>query len=155
MSTDVEIAMWGALIIFNASIIRLLGVSFSKISFRDVLREKDPSANAAAAKAVAASPAAAGGVAPPAAGASAAAATTIVPPDDTSYSRVAGLLGAVVIGCFVWGLGNVVLFKAFTAPGDIDALLKGVSSFLLSSSALFAPYAFNQLKDTFRPTAPR
>jgi|tagenome__1003787_1003787.scaffolds.fasta_scaffold20795876_4 uncharacterized RDD family membrane protein YckC len=69
---------------------------------------------------------------------------------DTSYSRVSGLAGAVVLSSFVWGLGNVVIYKAFLAPADIPVLLSGVSPFILSASALFAPYAVNQLSSIFK-----
>ncbi len=73
------------------------------------------------------------------------------PSTDTSYSRVAGMLGAVVVGCLVWGLGNVVLARAITAPTDVTTMLQGVWPFILSTSALFAPYAFNQIKDAMKP----
>ncbi len=76
------------------------------------------------------------------------------PSNDTSYSRIAGMLGAVIVGCLVWGLGNVVLARAITAPTDVDTLLKGVWPFILSTSALFAPYAFNQIKDAMKPAPP-
>lgn len=143
MIDNAQVAMWATLLIFNVAVIRLLQISLTPISFQDVLREKSATA-AHPNVAVAAAPAGPAGPAGPAAPAASAAATA---PQDTSYSRVTGMVGAMVIGCFVWGLGNVILFKAFIAPDDVPKLLSGVSPFLLSSSALFAPYAFNQLKD--------
>lgn len=70
---------------------------------------------------------------------------------DTSYSRIAGMLGAIVLGCLIWGLGNAVLARAILEPQEVETMLKGVWPFLLSTSALFAPYAFNQLKDAMQP----
>lgn len=70
---------------------------------------------------------------------------------DTSYSRIAGMLGAIVLGCLIWGLGNVVLARAILDPKQVKTMLEGVWPFLLSTSALFAPYAFNQLKDAMQP----
>lgn len=73
--------------------------------------------------------------------------------NDTSYSRVAGMLGAVVVGCLIWGVGNVVLARAIGSPDDVTKILQGVWPFILSTSALFAPYAFNQIKDAMTPPA--
>jgi hypothetical protein len=72
------------------------------------------------------------------------------PSDEPSYSRIAGMIGAVVLACFVWALGNVILYKAFYAPKDIDIIVSATKSYFLGASALFAPYAFNQLKEVFK-----
>jgi hypothetical protein len=70
--------------------------------------------------------------------------------DATSYSRVTGALGAIVVTSFFWATGNVVLNLALgDKPGDIASLLKAVGVFFLIGSALFLPYAFNQLKTIF------
>lgn len=70
--------------------------------------------------------------------------------DATSYSRVAGMLGAVVMATFFWAVGNVVLFKMMTAPAEVEAMLTGVSTFFLAGATLYAPYAVNQLKEAFK-----
>src|ERR1700748_1661217 len=70
--------------------------------------------------------------------------------DATSYSRVAGALGAIMITSFFWATGNLVLSLALR--GDVTAvkpLLDALSGFFLTGSALFLPYAFNQLKTLF------
>ncbi|MEX3962827.1 hypothetical protein AB4Y42_11510 [Paraburkholderia sp. EG286B] len=70
--------------------------------------------------------------------------------DATSYSRVTGALGAIVVTSFFWATGNVVLNLALgDKADDIASLLKAVWVFFLIGSALFLPYAFNQLKTIF------
>lgn len=66
--------------------------------------------------------------------------------DTTSYSRVTCLVGAVVLTVFFWAIGNVVLWKAFTEVADIKPIIDGAWRFFLVGSALFLPYAFNQIK---------
>jgi hypothetical protein len=66
--------------------------------------------------------------------------------DTTSYSRVTGMIGAVILTGFFWAIGNVVLFKAFTSIADIQPLVAGVAQLFLIGAALFLPYAFNQIK---------
>lgn len=73
--------------------------------------------------------------------------------DATSYSRVTGALGAVVLTAFFWAIGNVVLDLALTNVGELSPLLSAVGPFFLVGSALFLPYAFNQLKTLFPWTA--
>lgn len=70
--------------------------------------------------------------------------------DATSYSRVTGAIGAIVVTSFFWATGNVVLYLALSnqVPA-VKVLLNGVSLFFLIGSALFLPYAFNQLKTLF------
>lgn len=66
----------------------------------------------------------------------------------TSYARVTAALGAVILTAFFWGLGNILLAYALV-PNRIallDPLLRGLWPFFLGGSALFLPYAFNQLK---------
>lgn len=112
------------LIILNGAIILLLRLSLKHVDVKEALREK-------------AGPAAAF---PPVPGG----------PDNTSYSRVSGMVGAIVLACFFWALANVVVFQAFTQQAQIEVVLKGVGTFILSGSALFAPYAFNQLTGIFK-----
>jgi hypothetical protein len=66
--------------------------------------------------------------------------------DATSYSRITGLFGAVAVTGFFWAIGNVLLLKALTNIGEIKTITDNVGRFFLIGSALFMPYAFNQLK---------
>ena len=133
MFTADNIALLMTLIIFNVAIIKILQWGMTGINFHDALREKDPKAAQAALEAAP----------PPGAGES--------PPDATSYSRVAGFIGVVVMACFLWGLGNYILYKAFRGPvADIQTLLGSIGTFFLAGAALFTPYAFNQLKGVFQ-----
>lgn len=69
--------------------------------------------------------------------------------DVTSYSRVTGALGAVVVTSFFWATGNIVLVQALSDVAKIKPMMDAVSPFFLVGSALFLPYAFNQLKTLF------
>ncbi len=125
------------LAIYNLAILKLLTFTLSKIEFRDALSEKDPAVVAAARSAPRA--VAVDGVPAPA------------PTDPTSYSRVSGLIGSVVMAAFFWAIGNVILYKAFSADGiaEISTLLTSLGTYFLAGSSLFVPYAFNQLKSAF------
>lgn len=71
---------------------------------------------------------------------------------DLSYSRLTGLIGGTVLAFFLWAFGNVVIYVSLTNPSEIATILSSVGSYFLAGSALFAPYAFNQLRTTFNPT---
>ena len=66
--------------------------------------------------------------------------------ESTSYSRITGLFGAVVVTSFFWAMGNVVLWYLFEAPEMADKIIDGVWKFFILGAALFLPYAFNQLR---------
>jgi hypothetical protein len=68
------------------------------------------------------------------------------PIESTSYSRVTGLFGAVVLTSFFWAIGNVVIYKVFEPNADVEKLIDGVWKFFVLGAALFLPYAFNQLR---------
>lgn len=69
-------------------------------------------------------------------------------PSDGSFSRVAGALGAIAVASTFVGIGYWVLFELFL--GNDLAKLKDVGIYFLAGSALFLPYAFNQLSSIFR-----
>jgi hypothetical protein len=73
--------------------------------------------------------------------------------DTTSYSRVTGLVGAVVLTAFFWAISNIVIFKAFTTIGDIKLVTDGSYRLFIVGAALFLPYAFNQIKSAFGASA--
>lgn len=66
--------------------------------------------------------------------------------ESTSYSRVTGALGAVVVTSLFWSIGNMVLAHALAGDDKIPPLIRAVTPFFLTGSALFLPYVFNQLK---------
>ena len=69
--------------------------------------------------------------------------------DDTgalSYSRVTGLIGAVVVASLFWVMSNVAIAAAIVDPTTLPDILNGVSKLFFVGAALFLPYAFNQLK---------
>ncbi len=113
------------LIIFNVATIKLLSFLLKDISVKHALIEKSLLKNSGL--------------------------TLSEQQETTSYSRVAGVIGAVVLATFFWGLGNVILYKSLTSPSEIEALLGSVGKFFLAGSSLFVPYAFNQLKGVFQP----
>ena len=63
-----------------------------------------------------------------------------------SYSRVTGLIGAVVVASLFWIMSNVSIAVAILNPGDLPDILNGITKLFFVGAALFLPYAFNQLK---------
>lgn len=63
-----------------------------------------------------------------------------------SYSRVTGMIGAVVVASLFWMMSNVSIWTAIVSPKDLSGILSGVSNLFYVGAALFIPYAFNQLK---------
>ena len=134
MNQDV-IVMALVLLIYNGATIRLLSYALSKVDVSEAVKEKPQPALPLGRPEAAADP---GAVVP-------------IGPDDTSYSRVAGMIGAVVMAAFFWAVGNVVLYKAFLDPGSINNLVGSLGTFFLGGASLFLPYAFNQLREAFSP----
>jgi hypothetical protein len=131
--------------IFSLAIVALLKVTLRDADFGQALIEKNgPTAPApAAVPPAAASVGGAAAVAPAATNGSA---------GVTSYSRVAGMTGATVLACFLWALGNVILYKCFHDPhaaAEVSTLVSGIAPYFLVGSAMFLPYAFNQIKAVF------
>lgn len=63
-----------------------------------------------------------------------------------SYSRVTGLIGAVVVASLFWIMSNVSIAVAILNPGELVDILNGITKLFFVGAALFLPYAFNQLK---------
>ena len=100
IANSTAFVMWGALIILNLPAVRPLTWGLGQVNVRDVVREKDPNSAKAA---IAASPEAkATGTAREATG---------LPLDATSYSRVAGFVGTIVMASFLWALSNIIVYK--------------------------------------------
>ena len=70
---------------------------------------------------------------------------------NQSYSRLTGLIGGVVLAIFLWAFGNVLIYLSLMDPKTVKDVLSSVSSYFFAGSALFAPYAFNQLRTSFNP----
>ncbi len=70
-------------------------------------------------------------------------------PDNTSYSRVAGMIGAIVMACLFWAVGNIAIYLGFTDVDGLAKLVGNIGGLFLGGSALFAPYAFNKLTEVF------
>ncbi len=65
-----------------------------------------------------------------------------------SFSRIAGSIGATVLAAFFAGVSYWALFNLFRG-GDLGKLDE-LESFFLVGAALFAPYAFNQIRSIFQ-----
>jgi hypothetical protein len=63
-----------------------------------------------------------------------------------SYSRVTGMIGAVVVASLFWVISNIVIATAIISPADVSNILSNIKAIFLVGAALFLPYAFNQLK---------
>ena len=69
--------------------------------------------------------------------------------ESTSFSRTAGAIGAFVLAAFFAGLGLWLLFALNDGDATKIDRLPQLATYILSGSALFAPYAFNQLARVF------
>lgn len=70
--------------------------------------------------------------------------------EPTSFSRVAGSIGAVSLAAFMAGLGLWVFFAISDEDATMIDRLSKLSTYFLGGAALFAPYAFNQLSKVFK-----
>jgi len=68
-----------------------------------------------------------------------------------SFSRTVGLVGAISLAGFMWCIGLLIL--AGHPLLDSQGFNQTLRDFILASSALFAPYAFNQLSKIFPVTS--
>src|SRR5262249_27244156 len=66
-----------------------------------------------------------------------------------STSRLIATIGVLVLTAMMLGVGYAMIWSLFMR-GQIPAL-EGIGPYLMGGAALFAPYAFNQLKDAFKP----
>jgi hypothetical protein len=128
---------WLSLAILDLGAIVLLRYSLTGVSIRSVLREKDDGSQPPGTQPVV----------------TAGAAASIDPAlDNTSYSRLAGFIGAIVMACFLWALGDFLIFACFTrSPEIISSILNSFGYYFLAGASLFTPYAFNQLSKVFKP----
>ncbi|MCK4125514.1 hypothetical protein HFK83_24500 [Ralstonia pseudosolanacearum] len=75
-------------------------------------------------------------------------ATTATPPTG-STSRVIAFLGLIGMLSMFVGIGFYLLWALFNGKQDLAHQLDIAGHYLLYGSALFAPYAFNQIKSVF------
>jgi hypothetical protein len=112
----------GILVGCNLAVVVLLRIVLKQVDLRGALREKPPAGAAADS-----------------------------PPPPGSSSRVTALVGAVILACFLWATGNVVL--QFWLRGDLTPakdVISAMGSYFLAGMALFGPYAVNQLNGAFK-----
>ncbi|MGZ6016261.1 MAG: hypothetical protein ACXWKM_11000 [Phenylobacterium sp.] len=69
---------------------------------------------------------------------------------DNSYSRVTGLVGAIMLASLFWIVSNIIIVLAIVHPADVTTVLNSVGKLFLVGAALFVPYAFNQLKSVLQ-----
>lgn len=67
--------------------------------------------------------------------------------DVPSTSRLGAAVGTLVLAVMALGVGYYMLWSLFTQQ-SVD--LSSIGTYFLSGSALFAPYAFNQLSSIFK-----
>ena len=70
--------------------------------------------------------------------------------EQTSFSRVSGALGAVGIAATFVGIGYWALHGLFFSTSSDLGKISSLSTYFLSGSALFLPYAFNTISGIFR-----
>lgn len=66
-----------------------------------------------------------------------------------SASRLIAAFGLMVLAAMILGIGYGIMSSLFT-KSEIPNL-SGLRPYLLGGAALFAPYAFNQIKEAFNP----
>lgn len=68
-----------------------------------------------------------------------------------SSSRLIAFVGSIALLAVFFGFGIYILWAAFTGnTSQLGADVKAVGTYFLYGSALFTPYAFNQVKDAFK-----
>ncbi len=70
---------------------------------------------------------------------------------DTSFSRVAGVMGATMLSSFLIIFGGFIIYHLGEKGGadDIKDWFEAAKSYLIFSAALFTPYASNQISKIF------
>ena len=130
-----------ALAIFALSGVLIWGL---KLLSRE-LQRPDANNKTLLARALSEKPAAAPPTAP---GAGAAAGGTQDQPG--SFSRTAGAIGAVGIAATFVGIGYWIIFDLFADKGAELTKIGDLKYYFLAGSAMFLPYAFNQLSSIFK-----
>lgn len=144
-----QLTLWFVLGVFVFGVgvpIKKLSSNASGWSLTDALSEKAaaPAPVAVVQAAVAVVPA--GAVAPAPAPATPDPVTT----GTASASRLVAFLGTIAILAMFMGFGLYAIWAAFNGRAtEARDTLKAVSSYLLYGSAMYAPYAFNQIKAAF------
>jgi hypothetical protein len=69
--------------------------------------------------------------------------------DQGSFSRLAGSIGAIGIAATFVGISYWVLHTLFFDIGNLTKI-EGLATYFLAGSAMFLPYAFNQLSSIFK-----
>lgn len=131
MLTEELALRWFVILMFNGATIKLLTITLGSIDIARAMEEKKTLTIVSKTE---------GKIDSQVAGAR---------PAPTSYSRIAGMVGAVVLATFLWSLGNIIIYMSFGVTTEVKELLESISAFFLAGASLFAPYAFNQLGQIF------
>jgi hypothetical protein len=142
---DKIVIVWISILVLNIGVIFLLRLTLSNIDVRSVLREKNPRSQPTGTRPTAHD------VAPAVATATGVATDPAI--DNTSYSRLSGFIGSIVLACFLWAIGNILIYLAMTDMESATKFMSAMSTYFLAGASLFAPYAFNQLSAIFRPNS--
>lgn len=67
-----------------------------------------------------------------------------------SFSRLAGTIGAIGIAATFVGIGYWIIFDLFLNNGGDLTKIGDLKYYFLAGSAMFLPYAFNQLSSIFK-----
>jgi hypothetical protein len=140
---DRTVISWISIVVLNVGVIFLLRVTMSNIDVRSVLREKNPRSQPSGTRPTAHDAA-------PAAG-DAVGVTSDPSMDNTSYSRLSGFIGSIILACFLWAIGNILIYLAVNDMESATKFMSAMSTYFLAGASLFAPYAVNQLSAIFRP----
>lgn len=70
---------------------------------------------------------------------------------DTSFSRVAGIAGAIMLTAFLMIFGGFIIlnFDGTSDGANIGKWFESIKGYLIFSASLFAPYAANQISKLF------
>jgi NADH:ubiquinone oxidoreductase subunit 6 (subunit J) len=120
---SIAFMLWFTIVIYNGAIIGLFKFALPNIDWNKALTEKRYRSSIAA--------------------------TATSAGNDISYSRAIGTVGGVVMVGLFWAVGNMAIFFGFEAPLQLLPLLKNIWPLFAAGSALFLPYAFNQLSGFF------
>ncbi len=137
---DKGLVAWLSIGVLDLGVIWLLIFTLRAVSIKSVLREKDPNSQPSLAQTAALS----------AAQASNGQDATIAALANTSYSRLSGFIGSIILACFLWAASNYVIYASFYEPGAVADYVKSFGSYFLAGASLFAPYAVNQLSKVFK-----
>lgn len=67
-----------------------------------------------------------------------------------SSARVVALMASIVLCCFLWGVGNYIIYAAFYEADKIGAFLTSVTNYFMCGLPFYTPYSVNKLTSAFK-----